>query len=71
MKVSKDLPISSPIVEKKDSLKMPKDEVQFLIDLKFQSNNLCKNVYNVSLEDKTSIEDDEVFDLSKIFKEEK
>lgn len=43
---------------------MPKD------DLKFQYDNLCKNVYDVSLEDKTSVEQDEIIILFKIFKEE-
>lgn len=36
----------------------------------FQSDNLCKDVYDVSLEDKTSVEDDDIINLFKIFKEE-
>ncbi len=38
-----------------------------IIDLKSQSENLCKNVHDVSLEDKSSVEDDQS-DLSEIFK---
>ena len=60
--------MSSPILDDENSLRMPKDEIQFIIDLKFQSNNLCENVHDVSLED--NVEDDETIDLSKIFKEE-
>lgn len=41
----------------------------FFIDLKFQSNNLCENVHDVSWENKTSVEDDEIFDISESFKE--
>ena len=44
------------------------EKVQFIIDLKFQFDNLCANVHDVSLEDKTNVKDDEVIDLSKFFK---
>ena len=70
MKVPKDVPMSSLTVKEKDSLEMPKNEVLFFIDLKFQFDNLCEKMHDVFLEDKTSIEDDEVIDLSKVFKEE-
>ena len=45
-------------------------KVKFIIYLKFQFDNLCKNVHDFSLEDKTNIEDDEAIDLSEILKEE-
>ena len=44
--------------------------VQFITDLKFQSDNLSENVHDVSLEDKSSVKDDKTFDLFGIFKEE-
>ena len=69
MKVPKDVLKSSPIIEKEDLRKMSEENIQFIIDLKFQSNNLCENVHDVSLEDKTSVEDDEIFYLSGIFDE--
>ena len=52
------------------------EKVQFIIDLRFQSDNLFENVHDVSLEDKsenlhdvnledkTCVEDDEIFYLS-------
>ena len=45
-------------------LLLQKKKVQFIIDLRFQSDN------GVSLEDKISVEDDEIFDLFGIFDEE-
>ena len=45
------------------------ENVQFIIDLKFQSDKLSENVHDVYLEEKTSVEDDEIIDLSKFFKE--
>ena len=69
MKVPKDVLMSSPIIEKEYSHKMSEENIQFISDLKFQSNNLCKNVHDVSLEDKTNVEDDEIFYLSRIFDE--
>ncbi|GAY51304.1 hypothetical protein CUMW_133190 [Citrus unshiu] len=51
--------MSSPIVEEENSHETPEENFQF--------DNLCKNVQDVSLEDKTSIENDEVFNLSKDF----
>lgn len=68
--VPKDIPISSLILKEEDSLEMPKDEVRFFIDLKFWPNNLCENVHDVSLKDKTSVEDDMIIDLFEVFKEE-
>ena len=50
--VFEDVPISSPILE-----------VQFIINLKFQSNNLCQNVDDVSLKDKIGVEDTEIIDI--------
>ena len=67
MKVPKFVSMSSPIVEEENSHEIPEENVQFIINLKFQFDNLCKNVQDVSLEDKTSIENDEVFNLSKVF----
>lgn len=67
MKVPKFVSMSSPIVEEENSHETPEENVQFIINLKFQFDNLCKNVQDVSLEDKTSIENDEVFNLSKVF----
>ena len=43
---------------------LQKKKVQFIIDLRFQSNN------DISLEDKISVEDDEIFYLFGIFDEE-
>lgn len=51
-------------------LNVTEKKVQFIIDLKFQHNNLCDNVHDVSLEDKTSIKDDEIIESYEIFKEE-
>ena len=45
------------------------ENVQFIIDLKFQSDKLSENVHDVYLEEKTSVEDDEIIDLSEFFKE--
>ena len=59
---------ASPHIE--DVPKILDENVQFIINLKFQYDNMCENVHNVSLEDKTSIEDDEMFYLFGIFKEE-
>lgn len=50
--VFEDVPISSPILE-----------VQFIINLKFQSNNMCQNVDDVSLKDKIGVEDTEIIDI--------
>lgn len=81
MKVPRDVPKSSPFIEEEDSCEIPQENVQFIIDLKFQTGNLCenvhdvsledksKNLHDVSLEDKTSVEDDEFFNLSGIFDE--
>ena len=69
MIISKDVHMNSPIVEKEHSCEMPEEEVKFFIDLKFQSDNLCANVHDVSWENKTSVEDDEIFDISENFKE--
>ena len=66
----RDVPMSSPIVKEKDLHEMQEEKVQFIIDLKFQYDNLCENVHIISLEDKTSVEVDEVIDLYDIFKEE-
>ena len=46
-----------------------KENVQFIIDLKFQSDKLFENVHDVYLEEKTSVEDDEIIDLFDFFKE--
>lgn len=45
---------------------LQRKKVKFIIYLKFQFDNLCENVHDFSLEDKTNIEDDEAIDLSKI-----
>ena len=80
MKVPKNVPMSSPIVKEEDSLEMPSSpiiveedlfETQFIIDLKLQFDNFCENVHDFTLEDKTSVEDNEVIDLFEFSKEDK
>lgn len=46
------------------------ENVQFITNLKFQSDNLCENVDDGSLEDKTNVKDYKIINLSKISKEE-
>ena len=48
---------------------MPEKKVQFIINLRFQSDKLFENMLDVSFEEKTSIEDDDIIYLSDIFKE--
>ena len=56
---------ASPYVE--DVPNVVEEKIQFIIDLKFQCDNLYENVHDVSLEDKTNVKDDDVIDLSKFF----
>lgn len=67
MKVPKNIQISSPIVQEEISHGMTEEEVQVLIDLKFEYENLDKNVHYAFLVEKTSIEDDGVIELSDFF----
>lgn len=55
-----------PLYMLKKCLVLQRKKVKFIIYLKFQFDNLCENVHDFSLEDKTNIEDDEAIDLSKI-----
>ena len=41
-----------------------------LLIYKFQSDKFSENAHDVSLKKKTSVEDDEIFDLFEFFKEE-
>lgn len=63
MKVPKDVPMSSLIVKEEDSHELPEENVQFIIDLRFQSDKLFENVRDVSLEEKISAEDNDIIDL--------
>ena len=69
MKVPTNVQMSSLIVEEEDSREMSEENVQFIIDLKFQPDNLCQNMHDVSLDNKIIIEDDDVIDLFEIFNE--
>ena len=59
---------SSPIIKEEDSLEISYEKIQFIIDLNFQFNNLCEIEHDVSLEDKTCIEDNEVIDYTRFLK---
>ena len=59
---------SSPIIKEEDSLEISDEKIQFIIDLNIQFNNLCEIVHDVSLEDKTCIEDNEVIDYMRFLK---
>lgn len=69
IKVPKNVQMSSLIVEEEDSREMSEEKVQFVFDWKFQPNNLCQNMHDVSLDNKISIDDDDVVDLYEIFNE--
>lgn len=58
-----EVPMSSLILEEGDSLKKSKDEVQFILNLKFKSNDQYDNVHDILLGDKTSIEDAEMINM--------
>lgn len=58
-----DVSMSSLILEEGDSLKKSKDEVQFILNLRFKSDDQYDNVHDVSSRDKTSIEDAEIINM--------